>query len=55
MIARIYVVHILSYNCTEFKKVPLNLELPRLPLRAKEKIAKRLRSKKRILQGEGRN
>ena len=35
MIARIYVVHILSYNCTEFKKVPLNLELPRLPLRAK--------------------
>ena len=34
MIARIYVVHILSYNCTEFKKVPLNLELPRLPLRA---------------------
>ena len=36
MIARIYVVHILSYNCTEFKKVPLNLELPRLPLRAQE-------------------
>ena len=26
MIARIYVVHILSYNCTEFKKVPLNME-----------------------------
>ena len=26
MIARIYVVHILSYNCTEFKKVPLNIE-----------------------------
>ena len=27
MIARIYVVHILSYNCTEFKKVPLNIEI----------------------------
>ena len=26
MIARIYVVHILSYTCTEFQKVPLNIE-----------------------------
>ena len=25
MIARIYLVHILSYNCTEFQKVPLNI------------------------------
>ena len=25
MIARIYVVHILSYTCTEFQKVPLNI------------------------------
>ena len=26
MIARTYLVHILSYNCTEFQKVPLNIE-----------------------------